>query len=141
MNQSWMGSDFTNDDLVKEASAVKDYTHRFLSDTALDDTMTYRIELTPKPDAPVVWDKVIEWIDKSSFIQRRVEYYDEMGYIVNIMKMGDIRNMGGRVIPTHLEMIPIDKKGQKTVIDYQSIEFNLPIQESFFSLQNMKRVR
>jgi len=141
MNQSWMGSDFTNDDLVKEASVVNDYTHRFLPDTASGDTSLYRIELVPKPDVPVVWDKIIEWIDKSTFIQHRGEYFDETGRMVDIMRLGNIQKMGGRNIPTHLEMIPTDKQGQKTVLDYKSIEFNIPIQESFFSLQNMKQVR
>jgi hypothetical protein len=141
MNQSWMGSDFTNDDLVKEASVVNDYTHRFLSDTAVGDTAMYRIEMVPKPDAPVVWDKIIEWIAKSTFIQRRVEYFDETGRMVNIMETKNIKKMGGRIIPTYLEMIPIDKKDHKTIIEYQSIEFNMPMQESFFSLQNMKLIR
>jgi hypothetical protein len=141
MNQSWMGSDFTNDDLVKEASVVDDYTHRFLPDTAIDGSALYRVEMVPKPDVPVVWDKIVTWITKSTFIQRRAEYFDETGRMIDIMRMENVREMGGRTIPTHLEMIPTDKKGQKTVLDYQSIEFNVPIQESFFSLQNMKQVR
>jgi outer membrane lipoprotein-sorting protein len=141
MNQSWMGSDFSNDDLVKEASIVNDYTHRFLADTAIGDTAMYRVELVPKPDAPVVWDKIVEWITKSSFIQYRGEYYDETGKIVNVMRLENVKKMGGRTIPTHLEIIPVDKRGQKTVLEYQSIEFNIPLQESFFSLQNMKQVR
>jgi outer membrane lipoprotein-sorting protein len=140
MSQSWMGSDFTNDDLVKEASAVSDYTHRFLPDTAIGDTALYRIEMRPKPDAPVVWDKVIEWITKSTFIQRRSEFFDEAGHLVTIMKSGNVRSMGGRQIPTRLEMIPQDKKDQETVIEYKSIEFDSPIKESFFSLQNMTQV-
>lgn len=141
MNQSWMGSDFTNDDLVKEASVVDDYTHSFLPDTTINDTSFYRIEMIPKPDVPVVWDKIIEWITKSTFIQLRGEFFDETGRVVNIIRMENVKKMGGRMIPTHLEMIPTDKKGQKTVLEYQSIEFNIPLQESFFSIQNMKQVR
>ncbi len=141
MGQSWMGSDFSNDDLVKEASVVRDYTHTFLADTSLGDTALYRIQLIPKPDVPVVWDKIIYWITKSGFIQRRADYFDETGALVEVMRMEDVRAMGGRVIPTHLEMIPVDKKGNMTVLDYKSIEFNIPLQESFFSLQTMKRIR
>lgn len=141
MSQSWMGSDFTNDDLVKEASVVSDYTHRFLSDTTIGDTALYRVELVPNPDAPVLWDKIIEWITKSTYIQRRGEYYDESGRVVDIMHAENVRNMGGRTIPTHLEMIPTDKKGQKTMLDYQTIEFNIPMEDYFFSLQNMKQIR
>jgi outer membrane lipoprotein-sorting protein len=141
MSQSWMGSDFTNDDLVKEASVVNDYTHRFLADTTINDTPMYRVELTPKPDVPVVWDKIIEWITKSTYIQRRGEYFDETGRIVDVLRMENVKKLGGRLIPTDLEMIPTDKKGQKTVLNYQSIEFDIPLKESFFSLQNMKQVR
>jgi hypothetical protein len=140
MNQSWMGSDFTNDDLVKEASAVNDYTHRFLTDTTVGDTAVYRIEMRPKPEAPVVWDKVIEWIAKSTFIQRRGEFFDETGRLVNLLKMEDVRKVGGRNIPTRREMIPVDKKNQETLIEYKAIEFDIPIKESFFSLQNMTQV-
>jgi hypothetical protein len=141
MNQSWMGSDFTNDDLVRGVSTVKDFTHRFLADTSLGDTALYRIEMAPKPDAPVVWDKIIEWVAKSAFIQRRVEYFDETGRMVSFMETKNIKNMGGRIIPTNLEMIPVDKKGQKTIMNFQSIEFNIPVNESFFSIQNMKTIR
>lgn len=141
MGQSWMGSDFTNDDLVKEASVVNDYTQRFLSDTMLGDTSLYRVELKPKPDAAVVWDKIIEWVAKASLIERRAEYFDENGRMIDMMRMENLRDTGGRTIPTHLEMVPIDKKGQKTILEYQSIEFNIPLQESFFSLQNMQQVR
>jgi outer membrane lipoprotein-sorting protein len=141
MSQSWMGFDFTNDDLVKEASVVNDYTHRFLPDTTLGDTILYRIEMTPKPDAPVVWDKIIVWIAQKTFVQRVGEYFDDTGRRVQVMRMENIMKMGGRTIPTHLEMIPADKAGQKTVLDYRSIEFNIPLPESFFSLQNMKQIR
>jgi hypothetical protein len=140
MSQSWMGSDFTNDDLVREASAVKDYTHRFLTDTTVGDTTMYRIEMRPRPEAPVVWDKVIQWITKSTFIQRRGEFFDETGRLVNLLKMEGVREMGGRNIPTRLEMMPMDKKSQETLIEYKAIEFDIPIKESFFSLQNMTRV-
>jgi outer membrane lipoprotein-sorting protein len=141
MTQSWMGSDFTNDDLVKEASVVNDYTHRFLPDTAMGDTALYRIEMVPKPDAPVVWEKVIVWIEKSTSVERRAEYFDENGTMVDLLQMENIRPMGGRMIPSHLEMTPTGKKGQKTVLDYQSIEFDVQMKESFFSIQNMKQVR
>lgn len=141
MSQSWMGSDFTNDDLVMEASIVKDYSHRFLADTSIGDTALYRIEMVPKPDAPVVWSKVVVWITKASFIERRAEYFDESGAVANVMRLDRLKTMGGRTIPTLLEMTPAGKKGEKTLLEYRSIEFNVPLPETFFSLQNMKQVR
>ena len=141
MSQSWMGSDFTNDDLVKEASVTRDYSHRFLADTAIGDVWLYRIEMVPKPDAPVVWDKIILWIAKGSFTEYRAEYYDETGGMAAVMNLGRHKMLGGRLLPSLLEMVPVDKKGQKTILEYKSIEFNRPMPESFFSLQNMKQVR
>ncbi|MFP4243265.1 MAG: outer membrane lipoprotein-sorting protein, partial [Chitinispirillaceae bacterium] len=141
MMQSWMGSDFTNDDLVREASIVTDYEHSFISDTTIDGKEAWQIEMVPKPQAPVVWEKVITYITKENFIQRRAEFFGENGELVNVMLLEDVQKMGGRTIPTRIEMIPRDKQGQKTVMVYESIEFNIPLEKSFFSQQNMKRIR
>ena len=141
MMQSWMGSDFTNDDLVKESSVVEDYTHEILKDTTINGRESWKIELIPKEDAAVVWGKVEAYIDKKDYLQLLFKYYDEDGYLINTMVMSDIRELGGRTIPALLEMIPADNRDQKTVIDYKSLQFDTPIEESFFSIQNMKRVR
>jgi outer membrane lipoprotein-sorting protein len=141
MLQSWMGSDFTNDDLVKESSIVEDYEQTLEGDSLIDGRNTYRIVLIPKPDAPVVWGKVIAFIDKKEFNELLVRYYDEEGVLVNTLVLSDIRTMGGRVIPCRLEMIPADNPRQKTVIEYLELEFDLNLKEDFFSMQNMKHVR
>jgi outer membrane lipoprotein-sorting protein len=141
MMQSWMGSDFTNDDLVKESSVVEDYTHERGADSLINGQSVYRIVLTPKPDAPVVWGKVIAFIDKKEFNQLLVRYYDEEGILVNTLTLNEIRNIGGRVLPTRLEMIPAENPRQKTVIEYSNLEFDIGLSEDFFSMQNMKRVR
>lgn len=141
MSQSWMGSDFTNDDLVRESSTVTDYEHKILESTTIEGREAWKILLTPKPDAPVVWGKVILWITKDHYLELRAEFYDEEGELVNTMMGKDIQTMDGRVIPTTLEMIPADKENQKTVIHYSSVTFNKPIETDFFSLQNMKTVR
>ena len=141
MMQSWMGSDFTNDDLVRESSIVKDYTHAIIGDEEIEGRLCYKIELIPKPDAPVVWGKVFMWVDKKDLLQLKVEFYDEDDFLVNIMLGKDIKMMGGRLLPATFEMIPADEEGKKTVIEQIEIEFDKPIDEKFFSIQNMKRVR
>jgi len=141
MMQSWMGSDFTNDDLVRGASAVDDYEHSFLNDTVVDGAPVWRIEMVPLPTAPVVWERVVMWVGKENFIQRRIEFFDQGNILVNVMVMDNIRQMGGRTIPTRMEMIPQDQPGRRTVIEYQAIEFDVPLDESFFSQQNMRRIR
>ncbi len=141
MLQSWMGSDFTNDDLVKQSSIVVDYTHKLLAKEKVRDMDCYKIELTPLPDAPVVWGKVIMWITVSGFDMWMAEYYDEDSKLVNVSNNYDIRRMGDREIPTRLEMVPVNKKGQKTVMHIDEMKFNTGIDESFFSQQNMKKIK
>ena len=141
MMQSWMGSDFTNDDLVKESSIVKDYTHELLPDSSIDGRVCYKIALYPKEEAAVVWGKMLVWITKKDFMQLRVEYYDEDGELVNVMSSSEVKTMSGRPFPTLWEMVPIDKPGNLTILTYHVLEFDKPIADSFFSEQNMKRIR
>ncbi len=141
MMQSWMGSDFTNDDLIKESSIINDYTHRVVGDSTLMEREAYKIELIPKPEAAVVWGKVLSWIDKKDYIELRTEMYDEDGYLINEVLFKDIRLLGGRLLPAVMEYVPIDKSGYKTVITYHDVSYDIPIDESFFSFQNMKRVK
>ncbi|MFP4681881.1 MAG: outer membrane lipoprotein-sorting protein, partial [Chitinispirillaceae bacterium] len=122
-------------------SIVTDYEHSFISDTTIDGKEAWQIEMVPKPQAPVVWEKVITYITKENFIQRRAEFFGENGELVNVMLLEDVQKMGGRTIPTRIEMIPQDKQDHKTVMNYDSIEFNMPLEKSFFSQQNMKRIR
>lgn len=140
MLQSWMGSDFTNDDLVRQASIVEDYLHKLLREESIQERPCYVIELTPKPDAPVVWGKVIAWITKVGDMTIKNEFYDEDGILVNTMLGSDIRRMDDREIPTTMEIFPADEEGNKTVITYQALDFDVNINEGFFSIQNMKQV-
>ncbi|MHA8062184.1 outer membrane lipoprotein-sorting protein [Aquirufa beregesia] len=139
MTNSWMGTDFTNDDLVKEASVVDDYQHRLLKDTTIGSRPCYKIELTPKASTAVVWGKLHVTIDKNDYLELYTEFYDEEGSLVNVMKADDIKMMDGRLIPTHLEMIPANKKNHKTEIFYKSIQFNREIDDNFFSIEKMKQ--
>ncbi len=140
MSQSWMGTDFTNDDLVKESSVVNDYTHTLVGEEMIGDRKCFKIEMIPKEDAAVVWGKLITWIDQKDFMQLRVEFYDEFDELVNVMTGSEIKMIGGRLLPTKMEMVPADKEGHKTVIIYEDIIFDTPIKDNFFSLANMARV-
>jgi outer membrane lipoprotein-sorting protein len=142
MMQSWMGSDFTNDDLVRESSIVVDYTHKIVGDSTIEGRACYKIELTPKPDAPVVWGKIISFISADGeYLQMRGEFYDEDGFLINTLTASEIKELNGRLLPTKLTMTPADQPGYSTVMSYNSIEFNADLEEAFFSVQNMKRIR
>ena len=141
MMQSWMGSDFTNDDLVKESSIVVDYNQKLLGKEKVRDLECYKIQLIPLPEAAVTWGKVITWITVDGFNQWEAEYFDEDSSLVNVMNSYDIKRMGDRDIPSKMEITPVNKKGEKTVLEIISMIFNKPISDNFFSQQNMKSIR
>ena len=95
MTQSWMGTDFTNDDLVREASATEDYTHSLIGDTVIGNGIASSFSI-PKPQAAIVWSKVIVCIDKKDFPELHSRFYDEEGQLVNTLNGYDIRLMHDR---------------------------------------------
>jgi outer membrane lipoprotein-sorting protein len=139
MMQSWMGSDFTNDDLVKESSIVDDYTHSLIGKEQIQGFPAYKIQLDPKPDAPVVWGKIILWVRIKDYVPLKQEFYNEKGELIHILNFSEIKWIGDRSIPTLWEMTPLKKKGRKTVIKIEKIKFNIPINDSLFSLRTLKR--
>jgi outer membrane lipoprotein-sorting protein len=141
MSQGWMGSDYTNDDILKESSVVNDYTHEIVGEDTIEDRLCYRIKMVAKEDAPVIWGSQIRWIDKKEDIFIKAELYDEDGYLVRTEKGSDLKVMDGRLIPTKIEIIPAEEDGNRTVLVIEDIKFNNNIDETFFSQQNMKRVR
>ncbi len=141
MSQSWLGSDFKNDDLVQQTSIVNDFSHKLLGSETIEGRSCYKIELIPNEDAAVVWGKVISWIDKTDYLELKSEFYDEDGYLVNTMLGKNIKTLGGKLLPSRLEVIPADEEGNKTVMEYLWIEFDKPIEESFFSVQNLKKIQ
>ena len=140
MMQSWMGSDMTNDDLVKESSIVEDYNHRIIGTETIEGYDCYKLELLPKEESAVVWGKIISWVSKKEFFTLKNEYYDEDGYLVNTETLSKIKDVGDRVIPTYFEVVPANKPGQKTTMEFNAIKFNIPLDDSFFSLQNIRKI-
>ena len=141
MSQSWMGSDFSNDDLVRESSTISDYRHSILREEVYQGRSCWVLELIPKPESSIVYGKVLLWIDKQHYIQLKIENYDEDGSLVSTLLFSEVKLMGGRTMPSLMEMVPAGKPNQKTVIRYTDARFNAPIEESFFSVQNLKNIR
>jgi outer membrane lipoprotein-sorting protein len=141
MSQSWMGTDLTNDDLVKESSMVKDFKHTLLGKETMGGKTCYKIESMAKEDAAVVWGKIISWIDVKDYIQMKAEFYDEDEELVNTFTGLNVKLMGGKMIASKMEIIPATKKTQKTTLEYKSIDFTTPISDDFFTVQNMKKVK
>ncbi len=139
MLQPWMGSDFTNDDLVKESSIINDYTHKILATVRLDGQSVYQVEAIPKPDAAVVWGKIVYRVRSSDFIPLAVEYYDERGEMVRVMTYSEVRAIGGRTIPTRWEMRPVAKPANVTTIVVKNVVYNRPIDEEIFTQRNLQK--
>lgn len=138
MSQAWMGSDFTNDDLVRGVSAIDDYVHTLLRTEIMNGLECYLIEMVPLPDAPVVYEKELRWVSRTHYLPVKSEQYDEFGELVNTLHFLEIKEMGGREMPTIIEIIPEDKPGNKTVLKTHKADFDISIEKSFFSQQNLR---
>lgn len=141
MTQSWMGTDFTNDDLVKESSIISDYVHTIVGDTLVQNRPCTVIQLIPKAEAGVVWSKLLMYVDKEDFLELHTRFFDEDGKLVTIMNAYDIKILGGRLIPSRFEMIPMDKPGQKTEMIYRSVQYNKAIDDVFFTSDKMRSIQ
>lgn len=141
MGQNWMGSDFTNDDLVKMNSLVEDYTHKLIGEDQIDGLDCYKIELIPKPNSSVVWGKINMWVSKEEYYQMKGEYFDEDFELINTMEASEITQFDDRKLPAKLVMTPLNKPGNQTIMLNKNLKFSTNLQQDFFSQQNMKRVR
>lgn len=139
MMASWMGSHFTNDDLVKESRMSEDYTAEIVFEGTRNGVAIYELVLIPKPEAPVVWGKIVIIVQKEELIPVKALYFDEEEQLIRTMSFADVRTMGGRKIPATLILIPADKPEERTFIKYDSMEFDIDLDESFFSMRNLSR--
>jgi outer membrane lipoprotein-sorting protein len=141
MSQGWMGSDYTNDDILRESSVVNDYIHEIVGEENIGGHLCYKINMTARENASIVWGKQIRWVDKKDFLVLKAELYDEDGYLVRTETGSDIKIMDGRTITSKIELVPEEEPENKTLLEIREIKFNIPVGESYFSQQNMKRVR
>jgi outer membrane lipoprotein-sorting protein len=134
MLQSWMGSDFTYDDLVKVSSLSTDYTHKVLQKSDAEIV----IECIPKPSAPVVWGKVIETIRLDGYVTKKREFYSEKGERLKTMASGDIRKVGTHQVPFLLLMVNHKKPENKTIIKYDSLSYESVKTDAIFTEKKLK---
>jgi outer membrane lipoprotein-sorting protein len=137
MAQSWMGSDFSNNDLSRADTMIVDFEHKLVGEETFDGAACWKIELITKPDAPVVWSKIVGWIDKQNYVMRKAEYYDDDGAVAREMTVRDIKTVGTRQVGTHWLMINKKKKGQQTEMFFENMQFDLKIPDSTFSKRNL----
>jgi len=139
MLQPWMGSDFSNDDLVKESSILEDYTHRVIGSAQVDGEAVTQIEAVPKPDSAVVWGRIVYWVRRRDTMPLKQEFFSERGERVRVLSFSDIRSVGGRVMPTRWEMKPDGKPGNSTTVVLKEAVFDRPVDEEVFSQRNLQK--
>ncbi|MBN1434109.1 outer membrane lipoprotein-sorting protein [Candidatus Fermentibacterales bacterium] len=139
MMGSWMGSDFTNDDLVRETSFREDYSFSLVDydGEGSDDGYCY-LEMVPGEDVPVVWGRVLCAVRQDELLPVWMRYFDEHGRLMREMSFSDYTDFGGRTIPAVTRLVPADEEGHRTTIRYTHVEFDLEIDPDVFSLRNLR---
>jgi len=137
MAQSWMGSDFSNNDLAKSDSILNDYTHRIVDTTTHQEKTVYIIESIPKPQAPVVWGSQ-ELKIREDFILVQETFFDEQNIPVKVLTTEDIKMLGGRLFPTVWTMQNSDKQDEFTRLKHTQLEFLDQLPPRLFTLRKLR---
>lgn len=137
MMSSWMGSDFTNDDLVKEYTMTEDYKFQITTVENPREGLVY-VKLAPRVGRPIMWGKVVMAVTEKDYIPVWEKFYDEKNNVMRVLNFSEIRDFNGRKIPSVMEMIPQKKEGHKTVIKYKQLEFDKNPDNEIFSMRNLR---
>ena len=137
LSDAWMGSHFSNDDLMRETSYLDDYDAE-MAWVELDGISYLRATLTPKPDAPVVYSQMVFFITPESWVPVRCEYYDD-GELIRFMSFEDIRVISGKNIPMRMILQPVDDTEEQTVVEYLELELDVPVDDQLFTRQGLRR--
>ena len=135
MLQSWMGSDFTNDDIVRADSIVTDYEHVVVATNADH----WVIDAIARPDAPVVWGKVTFRVDRTNYVPQHIEYRDEDGELVKVSDTSDIRTVEGIELATRFKMVDLSRPGHQTEVHYEDLTFKPDLPPEGFGLRRLRR--
>jgi outer membrane lipoprotein-sorting protein len=137
MSGAWMGSHFSNDDLVRDSRLSEDFSCAFEAKPT-DGEGPYVVACTPNPDAPVVWGRLVVTV-RADRVPLSVEYFDEDGVKVRTMSYSDVQEVAGRLTPMSMELVPHDKEGEFTKMTFRELELDLELDPSLFTLQALKR--
>lgn len=134
---SWMGSDFTNDDVLKASSMSDDYSHRFIADKVVNGESLRGIENKAKENTKVMWPKIVTYASKTDCLPRIHQYFDKEGKLKRTLTFSDIKTFDGHKFPSHWEMVPEEDKDKRTIIDYKSIQFSPKFKADHFTHKNL----
>lgn len=134
MGGAWMGSHITNDDLVKANHIDEDFDFSLLA----EDQQSWTIQGVPKPEAAVIWGKIVYRLQKEPLVPIQVEYFDEEGVLVRQIDFDDVQTVSGRTIPLRMTVLPVEKPQERTVMQYRQVQFDIDLVEDYFSLRQLK---
>ncbi|WP_207682543.1 outer membrane lipoprotein-sorting protein [Desulfonema magnum] len=140
MSQSWMGSDFSNNDLAKSDSLIKDYTHTIEGTETREGKKVWIVRSMPKPDAPVVWG-MLKLKIREDYIFLEEQFYDEDLKLVKSMTGQDIQMLGGKLFPKMWKMQKADVKDEYTLLDYKALAFEDDLPDNLFTVSSLKTLR
>jgi outer membrane lipoprotein-sorting protein len=139
MMGSWMGSDLTNDDIVRDSSYEKDYVSEFAGHTT--DPPGWRLRLNAKPDLVGLWNRVEIVFSYEDELPVLAQFYDRKDRLSRTLRFEEIKDIGGRRIPTTMTVTPEREEGQYTVMRYHNVEFDVDVDDGMFSLSWLERKR
>ena len=139
MSSSWMGSHFTNDDLVKQSRMAEDYTFSITFEGMNDGKEIIEVTCLPNKEAAVVWGKVEVVVYADDYLPLRMIYYDEDLLLSRTLEFTNIEMMDGKMIPTMMSMIPTNEPGESTTVKWEEIQFDVTIDDEFFSLRKLQQ--
>lgn len=142
MMANWMGSDFTNDDIVRESSFITDYRYSEFQPPDAEPGLMY-LELVPKEGVVTIWKKLVMIVGRDTYLPVEQRYVDEKGRVMKKALYDKVRVMDGKEIPTEMTMIPLseEKEGHRTTVEYLEIDFDVKLSEDIFTLRNLRKRR
>ncbi|MGM0484034.1 MAG: outer membrane lipoprotein-sorting protein, partial [Candidatus Krumholzibacteriota bacterium] len=142
MMANWMGSDFTNDDIVRESSFITDYSYSEFHPPGAEPGLMY-LELVPKEGVVTVWKKLVMIVDRDNCLPVEQRFVDEKDRVMKKMLYGKVRVMDGKKIPARMTMIPLsgEKEGHRTTVEYLEIDFDVELGGDIFTLRNLRKRR
>jgi len=136
---SWMGSDFTNDDILKASSMSSDYTHAFQPDESINGEEMKVINNLAKSDSKVMWPRIVTLSSKKDCLPRESRYYDKENNLKRVLSFSEIKNFDGHKMPTVWKMQPTDDKSKETTLTYRNVDFNVKFPSDHFSQKNLTK--
>ena len=139
MSASWMGSHFTNNDVVKRNRMAEDYSFEQTFAGERGGEQVIEVTCVPHPDAAVVWGQVEVVVRRDDLLPLAVRYYDERLELARTMAFSDVADLGGRQLPTRMTVVPADEPEESTVVEYRTIDFDPELDDDLFSLRSLQR--